>query len=68
VCRDGDGGLRIAGVDPLRLGVEVRLLAARQHHLGAPGDERVGDRATDSATCSGDDRDAVFEIEFRHHW
>jgi len=61
-------GVRTDGVETFGLGVEVRLLAAREHDFGAPLDERVGDGAADAAACAGDNRNPVLKVVLRHRW
>ena len=61
----GDRGrlLRVLGIDPLGFDVEVRLLAAGQHHLGSVLGQDLGDRAPDAPAGPGHQRDSPRQVE-----
>jgi hypothetical protein len=51
------------GIDPLRLGVEVRLLAARKNDASALLGQRFSDRAADASAGAGDQRNAAIQAK-----
>jgi hypothetical protein len=60
---DRHGPFRKSRIDPLRLDIEVCLLAAGKDHLSALLGQRLGNGAADAATPAGDERDPPVEAE-----